>query len=100
MREIAIRIISRGAFGEIERCIDRAINDTALTITLRTSLRKFPGCVHWHLKHGREAGTLEVTFWPRERRAWFTIQSGRKATWIQEQLTMLNDAIQRRIGDT
>lgn len=83
---------------ETERAIDRAISDCGLTVTLRASLRKFPGCIHWHLKRGREAGTLEVTFWPKEHRAWFTIQGARKAAWIEVELPLLDNAIQRQLG--
>jgi hypothetical protein len=99
MREIAIPITSQAACAEIERCIDRAIANIGLTITLRASLRKFPGCIHWHLKRGRESGTLEVTFWPQERRAWFTIQNGRKAGWIEEEIKLLDSAIRRKTDD-
>jgi len=84
---------------EIERAIDQVIDESGLNTTLRASLRKFPGCIHWHLKRGVESGTLELTFWPRERRAWFTIQDGRKAAWIDEQLKVLDTAIRLQIGD-
>jgi len=94
-----IPLTSPATCARIERSIDQAIADVGLNVTLRTSLRKFPGSVHWHVKHGRESGTLEITFWPLERRAWFTIQSGRRADWIEQQQNLLLQAIRRRIGD-
>ncbi len=97
--EIEIQLTSPADSRKIERSIDLAIADVGLTITLRSSLRKFPGCVHWHLKRRQEAGTLEITFWPQERRAWFTIQSGRKAHWIAQQIKLLSDSIHRHIGE-
>lgn len=96
MREIEIPIASNADLQAVERSIDRAISDSGLDVTLRASLRKLPGCVHWHVKRGREPGTLEITFWPQERRAWFTIQDGRRAGWIDEQVGVLADAIRKR----
>jgi hypothetical protein len=98
LREIAISLASPADCHEIERAIEQAIDDAGLNTSLRASLRKFPGCIHWHLKRGAEPGTLELTFWPRERRAWFTIQDGRGAAWIEEQLAVLDTAIRRRTG--
>jgi hypothetical protein len=66
---------------------------------MRTSLRTFPGCVHWHVKRGREPGTLEITFWPQERRAWFTIHDGRQAEWIEKSMKTLGEIIRRGTGD-
>jgi 3-methyladenine DNA glycosylase AlkD len=83
---------------QVQRAIEAAVSDAGLTVTLRGSLRSFPGCVHWHLKRGRESGTLEVTLWPRERRAWFAVQDGRRGEWIEETMSNLSEAIQRRIG--
>ena len=100
LRDVAIQITSHADCRAIERSIDRAISDTGLNVTMRATLRKFPGCIHWHLKRGQESGTLEITLWPQERRAWFTIQSGRTAPWIEEQLKLLNDSILRHTGDT
>jgi hypothetical protein len=97
LRDLEIPLSSKKNCGEIERSIDRAIGDTGMRITLRTSLRKFPGCVHWHVKDGRKAGTLEITFWPEQRRAWFSIQSGRRADWIEEKLNLILAAIQREM---
>ena len=73
--------------------IDRAIAAAGLAVTLRSSLKSFPGCTHWHVKNGRERGTLEITVWPRERRAWFSVQSGRRARWIGEKLETLREFI-------
>ncbi len=98
LKDVAIPIPSLADPFAIEQTLDRAIADSGLTVTLRATLRKYPGCIHWHLKLGRESGTLELTFWPRERRAWFTVQSGRKAPWIEKQRKLLNDAIRRQIG--
>jgi hypothetical protein len=78
--------------------IDEAIDSVGLTTTLRGSLKKYSGCVHWHAKLGRASGTLEITFWPDEQRAWFSVQSGRQAEWIEEKLPLLKSAIQKQLS--
>jgi hypothetical protein len=97
LRDIEIHIPSQADCSQLERSIDQAIAAIGLNVTLRSSLAKFPGCVHWHVKQGREPGTLEITLWPQKHRAWFTIQDGRKAPWIDEKLIVLTRAI---VGDT
>ena len=95
MQEREIPLNSRANDREVERTIDEALADSGLRVTIRASLRKFPGCVHWHVKRGREPGTLEITFWPRERRAWFTIHDGRQADWMEQSMKILTRHIRR-----
>ena len=97
MREVEIPLTSRSS-AAIESAIERAIVDCGLHVTLRATLTKCPGCIHWHIKHGNEPGTLEITFWPPERRAWFTIQEGRKGKWIDERLRAIMRALRQRHG--
>ena len=99
MQEREIPLFSRADDGEVERAIDQAVADSGLHVTMRASLRTFPGSVHWHVKHGREPGTLEITFWPQERRAWFTIHDGRQAEWIEKSMEALDEMIRRRTGE-
>ena len=67
----------------IER-IDAIVAAHSLITTMKGTLKSYPGCTHWHCKLGREKGTLEITLWPAKRRAWFKVQSGRRAPWIDE----------------
>jgi hypothetical protein len=75
------------------RIIDQAIAAAGLIVTLRGSLKSFPGCTHWHVKNGQERGTLEITIWPPEHRAWFSVQSGRQAGWIGEKMKLLREIV-------
>jgi hypothetical protein len=79
--------------------IDRSIAGANLHTTMRGTLKKFPGCIHWHVKQGRASGTLEITVLPKEMRAWFTVQSGRTATWIEEQIEQLAKLIEQSLRD-
>ena len=64
--------------GEIEAAVRRV----RLMVSMKGTLAKYPGCTHWHLKRGRERGTLELTLWPAQRRLWLSVQEGRRAGWI------------------
>jgi hypothetical protein len=46
-----------GAEEVIERCCEAA----GLHVTMKGTVAAYPGSVHWHLKRGKEPGTLEVT---------------------------------------
>lgn len=73
--------------------IEQALLEAGLVISMRGTLKKFPGSLHWHAKNGRAPGTLEVTLWPNEGRAWFNIQSGRNAPWIEDKMGRITRAI-------
>jgi hypothetical protein len=62
--------------------IDLALVEAELEVTLRASLNKYPGCTHWHVRRPPQAGTLEITWWPREHRGWFSLRKGREADWM------------------
>src|SRR4051794_41704257 len=53
--------------------VESACASAGLTITMRGTLAAYPGCVHWHLKRGRERGTLEITWWPKTAELWFKV---------------------------
>ena len=58
-----------------------------------STLAKYPGCTHWHLKRGMEQGTLEVTLWPSEGRLWASVQAGRAGEWIDQAVRELIAAL-------
>jgi hypothetical protein len=70
------------AAGNLEKTIEHLCQTAGLSITLKTTSAKFPGSIHWHLKKGRERGTLEVTLWPSQNKLWFSMQDGRSADWV------------------
>lgn len=91
MREAELRLPAID--GRIEQAIEDAIATSGLWISLRGTLKKHPGCLHWHVRNARESGTLELTFWPAEERAWFTVQNGRTADWIEDGMRRIRQAI-------
>jgi hypothetical protein len=75
--------------------IEDAILKTNLTVTLRGTLRQYPGCHHWHLKQGHEPGTLELTWWPEKNRLWFKIASNRRGDWMESAISAFQSSLAR-----
>jgi hypothetical protein len=96
-KEIILRVPANIALDQIEPAIDSVVIDLDLTVALRGSLKSFPGSTHWHLKRGRERGTLEITWWPKCRKLWINIQAGRTAPWIDEVAPRLKQEIEARL---
>ena len=96
MTEIEIDMPDRDhASRAIER-IERATSDHGLRLASRGTLKRYPGCVHWHYKNGNERGTLEITLWSQRNRLWFKVQSGRRAPWIDQMLPRLKRTLERK----
>ena len=73
--------------------VQQACSAAGLTLTLDGTLKSYPGSRHWHYRRGRERGTLEITFWPAQRRLWLKIAAGRTSAWITELLPSLQAAL-------
>jgi hypothetical protein len=97
VRETEIPLLAVADCELIERVIDEAIVLEGLHVALRGSLKKYPGCVHWHVRRPGAAGTLEITLWRQQHRAWFTIQDGRRAPWIDGAVCRLLTSLQERL---
>jgi hypothetical protein len=74
--------------------IDAAIAQHGLLTTMKGTLKACPGSTHWHCKLAGQPGTLEITLWPADRRAWFKVQSGRRARWIEKVMPKLKRALE------
>jgi hypothetical protein len=66
--------------------------------TLKGTLARYPGSVHWHYSQPRERGTLEITWWPRGERLWFKVSAGRSARWITARLPALQQALEMALS--
>jgi hypothetical protein len=97
MIEIELTVPSDCDFGPVASRIDRIISNSQLRITLRGSLASYPGCTHWHTKMENHKGTLEITSFPRDRRVWLKVQSGRNGPWIEPAAAELKRAIEREL---
>ena len=97
MRDISVPIARSVDFITIASVVEGSCDQIGLRQTMKDTLRKYPGCVHWHYKRPGLTGTLEVTAWPEERRLWMTVQDGRRARWIDEALPGLKREMKRRL---
>lgn len=95
MREIDIALRNDATQQEIVSAIDVACREAGLTQVSKGSLGKYPGCVHWHYKLAEQPGTLEITYWPRAKRAWFALRANRYAPWMDTLVPQLKLDIER-----
>ena len=82
----------------VQQVIESILLRHGLRLTLKGTLGKYPGCVHWHFKKHRHSGTIELTMWPQERRVWISVQAGRRADWIKRELPEIIDMLQRALA--
>ena len=83
----------------VPELVEGACDALGLVVSLRGTLRQYAGCLHWHCKRGKSPGTLEVTWWPRERRLWLSVQAGRQAEWTNGALGQLAAALAARLSE-
>jgi len=72
---------------EVEAIVDSVCAGVGLYTSMKSTLKQYPGCIHWHFKNGKAAGVLEVTWWPRQQEnkdplLWLSIHGNRLADWI------------------
>jgi hypothetical protein len=97
MHEIEFELPESAVLNGTEQVIESICFQMSLTVSMKGSLSKHPGCTHWHFKSGTRGGTLELTFCAAKRRLWATIQSGRKADWIDDVLPILRSNIEAEL---
>jgi hypothetical protein len=91
--------VPRGAnLAKVEKTINATLAAVGLQVSLRGTLKKFPGCTHWHAKIPGRSGTLELTLWPQQHRAWISIRSSRAAEWIAEKLPEVQKALSQHLA--
>ena len=98
MREVDITLSDHASLVSAERLIEECCSRFGLRQSLKGTLAKYPNCIHWHYKHGKQAGTLEITLWHDHRRIWFKVSDGRQGKWIDEAVDVLGQAISSQLG--
>lgn len=96
MQEIDLDMTDPADESGVIRRVESVLAEAGLTMHTRGTLKRYPGCTHWHWRNGTLPGTLEVTFWPARRRLWFKVQSGRRAPWIDLMTPGLVAKLQQR----
>jgi len=98
MTEIELTIPLQTNLSQAEQIIEQCCKVEGLSVNLKGSLAKYPGCVHWHFKRDGQRGTLEITLWASARRIWFSIHTGRTGAWIEETVTRLKEDLERDLA--
>jgi len=97
LTEVEIPLPSQFSVSHCEQAIEKAAAEHDLLVTLKDTLKQYPGCIHWHFKRGKERGVLEITLWPQESRAWISVHTNRRADWIEELIPPLKGKIEQRL---
>ena len=95
MTEIEITVPLQANLSGTEQIIEQCCMAEGLSVNLKGSLAKYPGCIPWHFKRDGQRGTLEKTLWANVRRIWFSIHTGRTGAWIEETVTRLKEDLER-----
>jgi hypothetical protein len=74
--------------------IEKACRECGLRVSTRFSPQKDSGCIHWHVKRGIQAGTLELTLCETKRRIWASVKDNRRAPWMNDALPQVKAAVE------
>jgi len=97
MQEIEIHLNGFDDQEKLERIIEEACLAQNLRRTIKGTLQKYPGCVHWHYQKPRTSGTLEITYWPKKNRGWFPYRDGRTKSWVVDMIDVLKAEIEKQV---
>lgn len=83
--------------------VEHVATHEGLHVTMKDTLKKYPECVHWHFKSGKEPGILEVTWWPsgageRPARLWLSVHKNRMADWIEAFLPRMKVLLEAQLS--
>lgn len=87
----------------IMAAVELAGTNEALHVTMKSTLKKYPGCTHWHFKRNEKRGVLEVTWWPYSEgkmfsRLWLSAHNNRQADWMSELIPRLKKGIEAQLS--
>ncbi len=86
----------------VATAVEGACAEAGLCLSIKTSLKKYPGCTHWHFKRPSQRGVLEVTWWPgdadiRPARLWLSVHGNRQSDWISELMPRLGSHMEDQL---
>ena len=97
MKDYPIEIEGHFDARQVEIAVEKCSRDLGLLESLKGTLAKYPGCVHWHFRKPLVNGTLEVTSWPSNKMLWITVQQGRRAEWLEEVAPPMERSLQNAL---
>ena len=94
---VAIHVVDWA--GDAETAVIEESARLGLRISSNGRLASYPGSRHWHLKNGRQPGTLEVTVHPDTPRLWVAFHSNRTGDgWVADSARALAASLADRLG--
>lgn len=96
MLEVEVNVSPQIELAQWEAAIEASCLAQGLRVTLKGALAQYPGSVHWHLKQGRESGTLELTLWPQKQRLWFKVSAQRPGAWMESVIPRLKNHLEQQ----
>ena len=98
MKTYEVRIHPGCDLSRVEDVVEECCRRAGLQVTVKRSLRSYPGSIHWHFKKtGGLRGTLECTLWKEEHSAWFSVHDNRKGVWVDGLIDSLRRSIESEI---
>ncbi len=97
MIETEVLIKPDADLSKADETVENLCKSEGLQMTMKDTLLKYPGCIHWHFKKDSQRGTIEITLWEKTHRIWFSVQSGRTGDWIKETVKKLKIALEKSI---
>ncbi|MEM9432360.1 MAG: hypothetical protein AAGA12_00450 [Pseudomonadota bacterium] len=103
MTEYEITVSNRQDGSAVAAVVNDVCMQEGLVLQMKTSLKKYPGCTHWHFKRPDARGIVEVTWWPEATeksasRLWLSIHGNRQADWTFELMPKLKALIERQLS--
>jgi len=95
MLEVELQIPDSVEAEAVLRIVEQVCASNELTCSLKGTLVSYPGSIHRHFKHGKQRGTLEITWWESEQCLWFKVASGRTSEWILKSIPQLKEQIEK-----
>ena len=95
MLEVELQIPDSVESEAVPGIVEQVCASNELTCTMKGTLVRYPGSIHWHVKQGKERGTLEITWWESGHRLWFKVASGRSSEWILKSISQLKEQIEK-----
>ncbi len=97
MWSVEVRVPQQSDLSRAVQLVEDLCASEGLSVTMRGSLKKYPTSLHWHFKKGRDKGTLEITFWRKAGRLWFSVDRGRTAGWIAGSVQRLRVKLEQEL---
>lgn len=98
MQQTNIPIGPSATDAAVQRRVVKVCDDLGLMIASRSTLAMYPGSVHWHVKKPSHTGTLEITWWPMERRLWLSVHANRSGDWVDNAVMRVKEELSSRLS--